>query len=236
MVRGDHIYTNNPSFIGAPVIHHGIDLGDGTVVHYAKCEATYHYAVVRTTIAAFSKGGLVEDAEAHYQALYNIHNHPLFKNRSPYFSELENYVNTTSFSPDVVVQRALYALDQGRVKYSSLQNNCEHFATFVKKGIPFSEQTLMTRYGSDTSESNLHMSRMAAEQSYLEFSSFPKTGNGRNYLHTSSDCFYLEHYQQAYVLPPTWYVGSSSSGPWEEIDQRCLPYSFNRSLPSVIGL
>lgn len=236
MVRGDHIYTKNPSFIGAPVIHHGIDLGDGTVVHYAKCEATNHYAVVRTTITAFSKGGRVEDAEAHYQALYTIHTHPLFEPHSSYFSELECYVNAAAFDSDVVVQRALYALSQGRVRYSLFQNNCEHFATFIRKGIPFSEQAWMTRQSSKTSKSNLDTAYMATEQIYSESAAYSRIGNERNYLHTSSDCFYLEHYQQAYVLPPTWYVGSSLSGPWEEIDQTCLPGSFNRSLPSVIGL
>ncbi len=55
MARGDQIYTMR-EVVGIPYEHHGIDCGDGSVIHYGKTgEAT----VTRTAGAAFSRGGAV---------------------------------------------------------------------------------------------------------------------------------------------------------------------------------
>ncbi|BAT51813.1 serine/threonine protein kinase [Nostoc sp. NIES-3756] len=48
MVRGDHIYINDFNII--PFTHHGIDCGDGTVIHYTG------ESVCRISIYEFSKG------------------------------------------------------------------------------------------------------------------------------------------------------------------------------------
>ena len=105
MARGDHIYVHRLGYT-----HHGIDCGDGTVVHYTgelgqKKEA----AIRRTPIDQFLKGG-----------------HPKVR---PYGQ---------CDSPDVVVERAESRL--GENKYKLLFNNCEHFATWCKTGRHQSEQ------------------------------------------------------------------------------------------------
>ena len=48
MARGDHIYVHR---YGGTVSHHGIDCGDGTVIHYKEGET-----ITRSTCAFFSKG------------------------------------------------------------------------------------------------------------------------------------------------------------------------------------
>lgn len=54
MTRGDQIYVMRP-FAGLQGVyeHHGIDCGDGTVIHYRKTEEA---AVTRTSLAAFAAG------------------------------------------------------------------------------------------------------------------------------------------------------------------------------------
>lgn len=49
MSRGDHIYVHYPSFT-----HHGIDCGDGTVIHYSRkgCEGI----ICRISMADFAAG------------------------------------------------------------------------------------------------------------------------------------------------------------------------------------
>ncbi|MDX2214152.1 MAG: lecithin retinol acyltransferase family protein [Oculatellaceae cyanobacterium bins.114] len=58
MARGDQIYVMRP-FLGLNGVyeHHGIDCGDGTVIHYSKAEAPA--TVRRTSFAAFSMGNPV---------------------------------------------------------------------------------------------------------------------------------------------------------------------------------
>lgn len=51
MARGDHLYV--PRAYGT-YTHHGIDCGDGTVIHYKEGEA-----IARTSLAFFSRGELV---------------------------------------------------------------------------------------------------------------------------------------------------------------------------------
>lgn len=58
MARGDQIYVMRP-FLGLNGVyeHHGIDCGDGTVIHYSKAEDVA--TVRRTSFAAFSLGSPV---------------------------------------------------------------------------------------------------------------------------------------------------------------------------------
>jgi hypothetical protein len=54
MARGDQIYVMR-EFMGLPGLyeHHGIDCGDGTVIHYQKTEVA---RISRTSMAEFAKG------------------------------------------------------------------------------------------------------------------------------------------------------------------------------------
>src|SRR5947209_3836365 len=99
MARGDHIYVNRLGYD-----HHGIDCGDGTVIHYTgeigqKADA----AVRRTSIDVFLKGRRLLVLDYGW-----------------------------CDPPDVVVQRAESRL--GENKYHLVFSNCEHFATWCKTG------------------------------------------------------------------------------------------------------
>ncbi len=106
MARGDQIYVER-EFLNLQGVyeHHGIDCGDGTVIHYRKGTDT----IERNNIEVFSDG----------RRIYTRH-YP------------------TSFTPDVVVRRAMSRL--GEQKYNLLFNNCEHFATWCKTGVSYSKQ------------------------------------------------------------------------------------------------
>ncbi|MGB3294967.1 MAG: lecithin retinol acyltransferase family protein [Phormidesmis sp.] len=55
MDRGDQIYTMR-EIVGVPYEHHGIDCGNGSVIHYSKTgEAT----IARTSRTAFARGGAI---------------------------------------------------------------------------------------------------------------------------------------------------------------------------------
>ena len=55
MARGDQVYAMR-EVIGIPYEHHGIDCGDGSVIHYSKIgEAT----VSRTSLERFARGGRI---------------------------------------------------------------------------------------------------------------------------------------------------------------------------------
>jgi len=55
MARGDHIFVRR----GRHYSHHGIDCGDGTVIHYVGPRGTIRY-VARTPVAEFSGGATVQ--------------------------------------------------------------------------------------------------------------------------------------------------------------------------------
>ncbi|MBE9063855.1 lecithin retinol acyltransferase family protein [cf. Phormidesmis sp. LEGE 11477] len=55
MARGDQIYAMR-EVAGIPYEHHGIDRGDGSVIHYSKQGEA---VIKRTTLAAFARGGVV---------------------------------------------------------------------------------------------------------------------------------------------------------------------------------
>ncbi len=56
MARGDHIYVDR---FGGLYSHHGIDCGDGTVIHYWPHEIPLASSVKRTTLKEFAEGGPV---------------------------------------------------------------------------------------------------------------------------------------------------------------------------------
>src|SRR5688500_1752414 len=56
MARGDHIYVDR---LGGLYSHHGIDCGDGTVIHFCPDEIPLASSVKRTTLGGFAEGGSV---------------------------------------------------------------------------------------------------------------------------------------------------------------------------------
>ncbi|MEH6529364.1 MAG: lecithin retinol acyltransferase family protein, partial [Porticoccus sp.] len=53
MARGDHVYVRR---FGGMYAHHGIDAGDGTVIHYTSSHWLSPRQVRRTAMTKFAKG------------------------------------------------------------------------------------------------------------------------------------------------------------------------------------
>lgn len=99
MAYGDHIYVDRGGYE-----HHGIDLGDGTVIHRHAPSGTKSNSLVRlTTLETFAHGGAVKTR------VYGIRP-----------------------DPGEVVARARSML--GQPGYDLVFNNCEHFATWCVTG------------------------------------------------------------------------------------------------------
>lgn len=97
--------------------HYGIDLGDGTVVHF---RGKLHYVhanawIQRTDYDAFARDGEICTAKD---------------------------VNM-SFSNDLVAKRALSQVGGNFGGYHFLSNNCEHFANWCACGKRISRQVMM---------------------------------------------------------------------------------------------
>jgi hypothetical protein len=105
MATGDHIYVEYPGYT-----HHGIDLGDGTLVEYGG-KGTGVMAIRRVLMSKFAERGTVH---------------------------LVSYAPGAAFPPEQVVARALARLKEQR--YSVFTNNCEHFAIWCKTGHQHSPQ------------------------------------------------------------------------------------------------
>jgi len=106
MARGDQLRVHR--FPGYR--HHGIDCGDGTVIHYTGEPFQKRGACVcRTPIEEFAKGGRVE----------------VVRRRHP-------------VDPEMVIQRAESRL--GEASYNLVWNNCEHFARWCETGVRKSRQ------------------------------------------------------------------------------------------------
>ena len=99
--------------------HHGIDCGDGTVVHYAGepgQEKSKRFAVIRRTP--------VED----------------FQMGEEYALHVVQYADEDVYDPEEVVRRAVSKL--GKREYHLLKSNCEHFARWCKTGESSSTQAV----------------------------------------------------------------------------------------------
>lgn len=108
MAQGDRLRVKR-RLPGLPVCygHHGIDLGDGTVVHARPDDTARLFAggrVVRTSLAEFAAGAAVE-----------IVSDP-----------------PARFPPQEIVDRAVRHI--GREGYCPVIDNCEHFATWCATG------------------------------------------------------------------------------------------------------
>ncbi len=109
MARGDHIRVARRGYW-----HHGIDCGDGAVIHYAGEQLEKKNAVLRRTpLDLFAREGNVE---------------------------VVSYRSCDE--PEIVIARAESRL--GEASYRLICNNCEHFARWCKTGRSASRQVQHT--------------------------------------------------------------------------------------------
>lgn len=97
--------------------HYGIDVGDGTVVHF-RCEsilAMNEAKVMLTSLEDFSRDGIIQ---------------------------IEPDI-VPAFTPEQVLERAFSRLAPGFDVYHPKYNNCEHFCTWCATGIRSSQQDLI---------------------------------------------------------------------------------------------
>jgi hypothetical protein len=114
MARGDHIITPMVAYS-----HHGIDLGDGTVVHWTKPAGEPERCGMDRDkqVAEIRRASLAE-----------------FSGSQPVW--VREYAHC--FDSETVVARALALV--GRRGYDLADNNCEHFACWCKTGRHHSQQ------------------------------------------------------------------------------------------------
>lgn len=110
MALGDHLSVRHGLYT-----HHGIDLGNGTVIHYGRGLSDIRNARIEiVSLEIFADGKPVEVIESN-----------------------------VTFSADEVIERAKSRL--GENSYDVFDNNCEHFANWCRSGRAESSQASATR-------------------------------------------------------------------------------------------
>lgn len=119
MAKGEHLCVDTS--YGSFIEHHGIDMGDGTVIHFKKDRLGAVPVIARTSGADFANGRKVV----------------IVPHRS-------------SLPPDNVVAIAEQLLTFQRTgllkHYDLMKFNCEHFASFCKTGHLISDQVDNTEH------------------------------------------------------------------------------------------
>ena len=152
MAAGDHLAVARRKLF-FPYYHHGIDVGDGTVIHLTGLRKK-DAKVVQTSLTEFLKNG--EGVVIEYVCF--IDNLMHYKNdmRSPEGREHwmvpsldEERIEETRKrigDPERAVFEARKHLDKSGYNlfsgYSLFANNCEHFAVFCKTGLAVSLQSI----------------------------------------------------------------------------------------------
>ena len=140
MARADHITVPR---LGGLFVHHGIDCGDGTVIHFTGDDWADPRRVRRTTLQEFARGAEVgvRDYRGFFERLARPASLPR-RLRIRWERELLRIAGedgaSRAFGPEAVIKRAESRL--GRVDFDIVLNNCEHFATWCKTGIRESAQ------------------------------------------------------------------------------------------------
>jgi Lecithin retinol acyltransferase len=243
MGMGDHIKAARPHYpLVGEIDHHGIDLGDGTVVHFTLCGRENFYMVVRTNIEAFSKNADVEIVD-YEEERKEIDNWLTRIVSSGYGYYLRNYLRTPEYDPEQVISNALAEVGTGKGEYHPQKNNCEHFATRMKRGVAYSHQVEETKrysdysaYGSDIDElvadGAVALRYAGARNPNLQFKS--EVGDYIGSIYSSDQYFYREKYEKPFALRPLWYEKSRSSV-WRKIDQSDVPYPLEELVSVYVG-
>ena len=140
MAQGDHIYVER---INGVYAHHGIDYGDGSVIHYTSKNWRQRPKVQHTSVAEFAKLGKVQ--VKNYDAfLETLRATGSLQQKTSYqinrlLSRLRGVdLEKLDWSPEAVIARAEARI--GEQAFNIVFHNCEHFATWCKTGISSSEQ------------------------------------------------------------------------------------------------
>jgi hypothetical protein len=139
MARGDHIYVRR---FGGIYVHHGIDAGDGTVIHYTSGHWLTPRQVRRTSLDKFAKSDDIYIRD-YTQFIENLQSGDLVDRTTQGFNQWMDslrglHVGALDFSEEAVMERAESRL--GEFAFDLVFNNCEHFVTWCKTGISSSEQ------------------------------------------------------------------------------------------------
>lgn len=131
MAIGDHIYASR---FGGIYTHHGIDCGDGSVIHYNGA-TPLHCVVRRASMEEFSNGDPVSVCQYEQEAppqddWIRAGGRQLQRLLDACTGRLLG--DEIDTSPEAVVVRAERRLGEGGFDF--LFNNCEHFATWCKTG------------------------------------------------------------------------------------------------------
>ena len=147
MAIGDHIKVRR--LLGF-YYHHGIDVGDGTVIHFTGDPKRKKDAIIeKTTLDEFSKGKPIKVVD-YSKIISNIKSSCPRKTKNERFraeesisldsikeiriEDLIDHINDTNETVRLALEYA------GKTGYDLFFNNCEHFATYCKTGIEHSEQ------------------------------------------------------------------------------------------------
>lgn len=144
MAKGDHIYVNR---YGGLYSHHGIDCGDGQVVHYGATQWRNRNSVSNITLEEFARGDSIHIRD--YSEFFETLEQGCNARRGGIASSNQDFnkfwdslrglsLDDADYTPDAIVARAQNRL--GENTFSLLFNNCEHFASWCVTGISNSDQ------------------------------------------------------------------------------------------------
>lgn len=139
-MRGDHIFVQR---LRGLFTHHGIDCGDGTVIHFTGETWKTPRSVQRTSLKSFARGGVIEvrdyrDFFARLKQPEQLPRRLQIQMRRELSRLTGRGGGVTAFAADAVIARARSRL--GGREFNIAINNCEHFATWCKTGLEDSEQ------------------------------------------------------------------------------------------------
>jgi hypothetical protein len=143
MARGDHIYCNR---LRGVYNHHGIDCGDGSVIHFGAPDWQTPRQIQRVELEDFRRGDelQVRDYTEFFDTVEQGRNTSDLVTRASrrlnrLFDSLRGLaLEQLDFSSDAVIARAESRLGEGN--FHLLFNNCEHFASWCVTGISNSNQ------------------------------------------------------------------------------------------------
>lgn len=217
MLAGTHIMVQRPDgLIAAGMIHHGINLGDNTVIHFTG-NSIKEAMIIRTNIVAFERGD--RSIKMDYEKLKKLK--PMYDSTNRYieFSKLEVR------NPHEVLYWTFQCL--GMQNYDPVVNNCEHFATCMMTGEPFSLQAAeKTNYLHNKPSLGAFLSTYLIEQIRWKANPsinprpLPKT----QFLYAHNDVYYLENYDSVNSCFPSWWFSYNVNSQWNPVDFKAVPY------------
>ncbi|MAG34447.1 MAG: hypothetical protein CL908_26550 [Deltaproteobacteria bacterium] len=135
MARGDHIFVER---LNGFYSHHGIDCGDGTVIHYNGPDPI-RSRVHRCPMEQFHRGDDLQVRQPETETKWGAHGGLADVVVGLTDSLTGRRLENADTSPDSIVARAESRLGEGGFDF--LFNNCEHFASWCRTGSSRSTQS-----------------------------------------------------------------------------------------------